>query len=160
MTRVAIGMKRGLVRRAAGLLLFALAFMALLSPVGAAPRRDRALEAQLMAHITELASDAYQGREPGTEGEAKTLRYLGRQWFDIGLVSGTNDPANEWFAPVMLLERQPAVSTASFSRRGRPQHTPANTVIVLTSGQRSLIRDAPTASESVHFGGRSRCNVT
>ena len=48
-------------------------------PASGAPRRDRALEAQLLAHITELASDAYQGREPGTEGEAKTLRYLGKQ---------------------------------------------------------------------------------
>ncbi len=113
------------------------------APVDAAPRRDRALEGQLMAHITELASDAYQGRQPGTEGEAKTLRYLGKQWFDIGLVSGTNEPGNEWFAPVALIERSPALSSARFSRHGRPQYTPAEAVLVLTSGRRSLIRDAP-----------------
>lgn len=109
----------------------------------AAPRRDRQLEAQLMAHISVLASDEYQGREPGTEGEAKTLRYLGKQWFDIGLVSGTNDPGNEWFAPVMLIERLPAVSSGRFSRRGRPQYIPADAVLVLTSGKRSLVKDAP-----------------
>ena len=109
----------------------------------AAPRRDTALEAQLMAHIRELASDAYEGREPGTEGEAKTLRYLGKQWFDIGLVSGTNDPGNDWFAPVTLIERLPALSSARFTRRGRAQYTPADAVIVLTSGKRSLISDAP-----------------
>ena len=85
----------------------------------------------MMAHIAELASDAYQGRQPGTEGEAKTLRYLGKQWFDIGLVSGTNDPGNEWFAPVALIERSPALSSARFTRRGRPQHTPADAVLVL-----------------------------
>jgi hypothetical protein len=112
-------------------------------PIVAAPKRDRALEAQLMAHISELASDAYEGREPGTEGEAKTLRYLGKQWFDIGLVSGTNDPGNEWFAPVGLIERTPSFSSARFTRRGRPQYAPADAVLVLTSGSRSLLRDAP-----------------
>jgi len=112
-------------------------------PIAAAPKRDRALEAQLMAHIAELASDAYEGREPGTEGEAKTLRYLGKQWFDVGLVSGTNDPSNEWFAPVGLIERTPSFSSARFTRRGRPQYAPADAVLVLTSGSRSLLRDAP-----------------
>ena len=65
-------------------------------PVSAAPppKRDKALEATLLDHIRVLASDEFEGREPGTEGEAKTLRYLGRQWFDIGLVSGTNDPGH------------------------------------------------------------------
>ena len=109
----------------------------------AAPRRDRQLEAQMMAHIAVLASDEYQGREPGTEGEAKTLRYLGKQWFDIGLVSGTNDPGNDWFAPVTLIERLPAISTGRFSRRGRPQYVPADALLVLTSGKRSLVKDAP-----------------
>ena len=109
----------------------------------AAPRRDRQLEAQMMAHISVLASDEYQGREPGTEGEAKTLRYLGKQWFDIGLVSGTNDPGNDWFAPVTLIERLPAVSFGRFSRRGRPQYVPADALLVLTSGKRSLVKDAP-----------------
>jgi hypothetical protein len=129
---------RGLARLA-GLLLALLSVL----PAEATPRRDRALEAQLMAHITELASDAYEGREPGTEGEARTLRYLGRQWYDMGLVSGTNDPANEWFAPVTVIEREPAQWSARFSRRGRPQHTPADAVVVLTSGKRGLIREAP-----------------
>ncbi len=128
--------------RACAVLSLLLALLAVL-PAHAAPKPDRALEQQLMAHISELASDAYQGRQPGTEGEARTLRYLGKQWFDIGLVSGTNDPGNEWFAPVALIERSPALSSARFSRRGRPQYTPAEAVLVLTSGNRSLIRDAP-----------------
>ena len=109
----------------------------------AAPRRDKALEAQLLAHITELASDAYEGREPGTEGEAKTLRYLGKQWFDIGLVSGTNDPGHAWFAPVTLVARQPHGSAAKFNRKGRRVYVPAGSVLILTSGKRSLIENAP-----------------
>ena len=75
-------------------------------PALSAPR-EAPLEARLRAHVEVLASDDFEGREPGTEGEAKTLRYLGKQWFDIGLVSGTNDPGNEWFAPVTLVARMP-----------------------------------------------------
>jgi hypothetical protein len=109
----------------------------------AAPRRDAVLEAELMDHIRVLASDEFEGREPGTEGEAKTLRYLAKEWFDIGLVSGTNDPGNEWFAPVTLTAREPASSSAVFARKGRRQYVPRDAVLMLTSGRRSLVRDAP-----------------
>jgi len=113
------------------------------APAGAAPRRDRALEAQLRAHIDVLASDAFEGREPGTEGEAKTLRYLARQWFDIGLASGTNSPGNDWFVPIELVAREPAASTAQFTRRGRHFFMTPAEGLVLTSGKRALLRDAP-----------------
>ncbi|GGB91691.1 M28-family zinc peptidase [Novosphingobium endophyticum] len=120
-------------------------------PVSAATRGDREIAAQLLAHITVLASDEFGGREPGTEGEAKTLRYLGRQWYEIGLVSGTNDPGNEWFMPVTLVAREPAGSTARFLRKGfRTVMSPQN-VLVLTSGKRSLVRNAPLL-----FVGRAR----
>ncbi len=109
----------------------------------AASRRDRGMEKRLFGHIEELASDEYEGREPGTDGEAKTLKYLGKVWFKIGLVSGTNDPGNEWFAPVTLVAREPATTTALFKRRGRTITVPDEEVLVLTSGKRSLVRDAP-----------------
>ncbi len=105
--------------------------------------QDSALEAQLRAHIDELASDAYEGREPGTAGEAKTLRYLGRQWFDIGLVSGTNIPGSDWFVPVTLVAREPAGSVSQFSRKGRRLPLPSGEALMLTSGNRSLVRNAP-----------------
>lgn len=124
-----------------------LAAACLLLPVtagsAAAPRRDKVLEAQLRAHIEVLASDEFDGREPGTDGEAKTLRYLGKHWFDMGLVSGTNDPGNEWFAPVTLVAREPAASAAQFTRRGRRVIGTPDMVLLLTSGRRSLVRDAP-----------------
>lgn len=115
-----------------------------ISPLAAASRKaERALEQRLRQQIAILASDDFAGREPGTEGEAKTLRYLGREWFDIGLVSGTNDPSNEWFAPVTLVAREPATSSAEFFRKGSMRPVVPEQVLVLTSGPRGLLRQAP-----------------
>ena len=79
-----------------------------------------------------------QGREPGTEGEAKTLKYLGRDsGFPCGpAISGTNDPGNEWFAPVTLVAREPASSSKAAvhcPRRGKVIAVPADAVLLLTS---------------------------
>lgn len=125
------------------LAVLAMAFMPLSLEASSATRTTQALQTQMMAHIQVLASDDFQGREPGTEGEAKTLRYLANQWADIGLLSGTNTPGNEWFAPVTLVERQPALSSAQFNRKGRRLYLPANDILVLTSGPRTLLRSAP-----------------
>jgi Peptidase family M28 len=139
-------MNRGIARLAGKAALsgavLACAMLACAAPSFAA-RADRELEQRLRAHIEVLASDAFEGRQPGTEGEAKTLRYLGKQWFQIGLVSGTNDPSHEWFAPVTLIARAPSAHTAQFTRRGRAAHVPSDQVLVLTSGKRSMVREAP-----------------
>ncbi len=121
----------------------ALLALAPLAQAAPAPKRDKALEAQLLEHIRILASDEFEGREPGTEGEAKTLRYVGKQWFDIGLISGTNDPGHPWFAPVSLVAREPAASAAVFLRKGKRLYAPAGSVMMLTSGKRALVDDAP-----------------
>jgi hypothetical protein len=107
------------------------------------PAGERGLEAQLLEDITTLASDDFAGREPGTDGEAKTLRWLGRQWFDAGLVSGTNDPGHPWFAPVALVAREPVGSALQFWRHGRQVLVEPGTALVLTSGRRSLLEGAP-----------------
>lgn len=133
----------------AGLGAFIAAFLAP-AALQAAPRRDKALEDALLAHIKVLASDEFGGRRPGTDGEAKTLRYIGRQFFDIGLVSGTNDPGNPWFAPVIVVGREPVSGTAKFSRAGRPVPLPPGQILAFTSGKRSLVRSAP-----VLFVGRN-----
>ena len=137
----------GLVERlakVAGLASLGVMLLAASVSVQARPSRaDRELEARLRSHIETLASDDFDGREPGTEGEAKTLRYLGRQWYDIGLVSGTNDPGNQWFAPVTLVAREPAASSAQFMRKGYRTPISPDDVLVLTSGKRSLVRNAP-----------------
>lgn len=121
----------------------------------AGPHRDKAavdkpLEDQLLATMKILASDDFMGREPGTEGEARTLRWLGKAWFDIGLVSGTNDPGHPWFAPVTLVARAPASSTAQIFYKGRLLALGSGSALMLTSGRRSLVRAAP-----LYFVGRN-----
>ncbi len=132
--------------RAAWLLI--VAFVAACAPVPPAstprPPRDRAaIEAALAKHIGILASDDFGGRQPGTEGEAKTLRYLAREWQAAGLESGTNDPANPWYAPVELSRSLPAKSSVRFYRGGRPVALPDDAAAVFASGTRGLVERAP-----------------
>ncbi len=117
--------------------------LAALVPTSADAKPDKALQDQLLAHIRILASDDFAGREPGTDGETKTLRYIGKQLFDMGLVSGTNDPSHPWYAPVKLVAREPAASTAQFMRRGRALPLAQGEVLMLTSGRRALVQGAP-----------------
>lgn len=117
-----------------------------LDPLAAASRQEKALaetRAQLLSHISVLASDDFEGREPGTDGESKTLRYIGKQFFDLGLVSGTNDPGHPWFAPVTVLGREPATSRATFNRKGKRVFVLQQDVLVYTSGKRALVENAP-----------------
>ncbi len=102
-----------------------------------------ALERAMATHIEILASDEYEGRRPGTEGEAKTLRYLANAWQVAGLESGTNDPANPWFAPVELTLTTPAASRMEFRRDGRRMAVPDDAVALFTSGTRDLVERAP-----------------
>src|SRR5437868_825231 len=67
-------------------LLFAFAMLAtvptsMANPRPAAPAID---PARLSAHVRILASDAFEGRGPGTPGEERTLAYLTEQFRAIG----------------------------------------------------------------------------
>ncbi|MFN4114387.1 MAG: M28 family peptidase [Sphingomonadaceae bacterium] len=103
----------------------------------------RAMEAALLRHIEVLASDEFEGRRPGTEGEAKTLRYLAREWQAIGLESGTNDPANPWYAPVDLVMALPSDGEVSFTSSGKSVSLPGDAVTVFGTQRRDLVEAAP-----------------
>jgi hypothetical protein len=128
-----------------------LACVLALSAVPVMAKTDKALADQLLGHIKILASDDFAGREPGTEGETKTLRYIAKQLFDMGVSSGTNQPGHAWFAPVKLVGREPAGSVAQFFRRGRAVPIASGEVVMLTSGRRALVQGAPLL-----FVGRGR----
>ena len=71
----------------------------------------------LARHIRVLASDEYQGRMPGTEGEVLTTRYIVEQFQARGLEpAGAN---GGWFQPVPLVERSPGRHQVRWSANGR-----------------------------------------
>jgi hypothetical protein len=112
-------------------------------PGNVPPARLEAIEASLQRHIAVLASDEFEGRRPGTEGEAKTLRYLAREWQAIGLESGTNDPANPWYAPVDLTMATPATGRITFHSGRAALDLSPEAVTVLSWQARDLIERVP-----------------
>lgn len=62
-------------------------------------------EAALLGHIRTLASDAFEGRAPGTEGEARTVAYLEQQFRQLGLKPG--NPDGSYLQAVPLRGQQP-----------------------------------------------------
>jgi hypothetical protein len=123
------------------------------------PAERSAIETALAKHIAVLASDDFGGRQPGTDGEARTLRYLAREWQAAGLESGTNDPANPWFAPVELALRLPDKSAARFYRAGRPVPLPEGAAAVFTTGSRGLVERAPLVFVGLEGHGLDRSEV-
>lgn len=101
------------------------------------------VEKALSRHIATLASDEFEGRRPGTEGEVKTLGYLAAEWQAIGLESGTNDPSNPWYAPVDLVMTMPAAGAVSFTSAGRTVTLPKGAVTVFGTQRRDLVAEAP-----------------
>ncbi|HKR25371.1 MAG TPA: M28 family peptidase, partial [Allosphingosinicella sp.] len=87
-------------------------------PLAAQPPAAPVAAADLMRHIRVLASDDFQGRAPGTEGETRTVNYIVEQLRARGL-----EPAGEngtWFQGVPLVERVTETIQASFTANGRP----------------------------------------
>ena len=73
--------------------------------------------ADMMRHIERLASDEFQGRAPGTEGERLTINYIAEQ-----LAARGAEPAGEggtWFQPVRLVERRPGPRHPALDGAGR-----------------------------------------
>ncbi|HRF16459.1 MAG TPA: peptidase M20, partial [Bacteroidia bacterium] len=53
---------------------------------------DAELKSNLKQHISILASDKFEGREPGTKGERLSYEYITQQFKNIGLQPlGSND---------------------------------------------------------------------
>lgn len=64
----------------------------------------------LLHHVTTLASDEYEGRQPGTAAEALTLQYLVAEFKRLGVAAG--GPGQSYLQPVPLAAIR---STAAFS---------------------------------------------
>lgn len=123
-----VTMRTALLSLAAALLLSACATQRTSAP--AAPPAAIS-PARLAEHVRTLASDAFEGRGPGTPGETKTVAYLSQQFAAAGLQPGGRN--GSWTQDVPLLQSdivgQP---TAAFTVGGRRQ--------ALTQGEQIAIR--------------------
>ncbi len=104
----------------------ALCFLALLLAVPATAGDDAFLPAwetitgaDLARHVEILASDAFEGREPGTPGEEATLEYLVKAFTRMGVAPGNGD---SYLQEVPLVETR-RDGTPSFSIRDRGEDT-------------------------------------
>jgi len=75
-------------------------------------------ERDIREHIAILASDDFEGRNPGTAGEEKTVNYIANRWKDAGLQPASR--GGDWFDAVPLVSYKPVKSEVRFERKGRP----------------------------------------
>jgi Peptidase family M28/PA domain len=81
---------------------FPFAFAQTSDPENFAPiRADRILQ-----HIRTLASDDFEGRGPGSDGETKTIQYLVQQFRSFGLQPGNPDGTYLQRVPISILRPQ------------------------------------------------------
>src|SRR5690606_5833394 len=67
-------------------------------------------------HTTILASDAFAGRAPGTQGETLTIEYLRDYFKSLGLSPGNGD---DWYQSVPMVETTAAPVTAAVAVKGK-----------------------------------------
>jgi len=97
--------------------------------------------ADMMRHIDRLASDEFQGRAPGTEGERLTTAYIVEQFQARGL-----EPAGDngsWFQPVPLVERTPQRSEARWTANGRAIEFDQSEVLLIARDAIARVENAP-----------------
>ena len=71
--------------------------------------------AAVLAHVKALASDDFEGRAPGTSGEAKTVAYLTEQFRKLGLAPGNPDGTYVQKVPLAGITPTPAPLTLTQS---------------------------------------------
>ena len=75
----------------------------------------------LLAEVERLASDAFEGRAPGSEGETRTIEYLREQFSALGLAPG--NPDGTWVQNVPLVGITPAEGDTMRVSRGDDTRT-------------------------------------
>jgi len=124
-----------LIRAAAALALLICAPLAAQQP--AAPITP----ADMMRHIERLASDEFQGRAPGTEGERLTINYIAEQFRSRGLEpAGVGDG---WFQPVRLAERRAGSAETGWTANGAAIPFEGGEILLIGKEASETIADAP-----------------
>lgn len=128
------------------MLALASCLLAACATVPGGPRDYEAAQAALSQHIQTLASEAYGGREPGTEGGAKTEQYIVDSLQQSGFQPGAG--ADSWRQPVTLVRYSPRTASLELLR-GKTRVTMSGDQVLATGRPRSA-RELP--AEYVHVG--------
>lgn len=119
----------------------AVALVAIAAPAAHAKGGDAPItEADIAQHMRVLASDAFEGRAPGTAGEDRTIAYVVGEWAKAGLVAVPGS-ATPWLQPVPFVETQATGGAATFKANGQ--------VVALGDGVIVAGRDATVALANV-----------
>lgn len=116
-----------------------LAGLAICSPIIA--NAKGITEAELRGHIEILASDEYEGRKPGTEGEAKTVKYIAEQWVKAGLKPAAAD--GSWFEPVGLVQRGQGSAEYAFTAKARKLRIGSDEIVLIGRNAEYTKKDLP-----------------
>ena len=95
----------------------------------------------LRRHIAVLASDAFEGRAPATEGETRTINYIVEQLRARGL-----EPAGDggsWFQPVGIVVREARSHDVRWSANGRGLPFDQNQIVLQGRDAQARLADAP-----------------
>src|SRR5215213_1313785 len=120
--------------------LVALLLVLLAFPAAAEPVSPEALR----RHIDVLASDAFAGREPGTEGEEKAIAYIAGQMRASGLEPA--GPSNSWYQPLEVKKRRPGDQSSVWQVKGGKSERielGRDEVILLGRSARETLAKAP-----------------
>ena len=79
-------------------------------PAELKPALDSVNSDDLLRHIKELSSDAYEGRGPGTKGEELSVKYITEQFQKLGLKPGNPDGTFVQKVPLAGFTSQPEAS--------------------------------------------------
>ena len=138
----------------------AVALATIAPAVSAAPAAGDApiTETDLASHIKTLASDAFEGRAPGTEGEDRTIAYVVGEWAKAGLeaVPGSTTP---WLQGVPLVETTGTGGTATFRVNGQ-NVTLGDDSITLTGRDPSVsLANLPVVFVGYGLDGKGKVNA-
>ncbi|NIJ39210.1 hypothetical protein FHR22_003957 [Sphingopyxis panaciterrae] len=138
--------------------LAAIALAAFVAPVSVLAADAPVTEAELAGHIETLASDAFEGRAPGTAGEDRTIAYIVGEWAKAGL-EAVPDSVTPWLQPVPLVEVQPVSGTAKFKAGGRDIALGDGGVILTGRDTSVSLADVPAIFVGYGVDGAGKVNA-
>lgn len=123
--------------------------LVLAAPGIAAPITEQALA----RHIDVLASDAFQGRKPGTPGETKAVAYIAGAFQAAGLSAGAANGG--WYQPVGFVERTTAGASSRWTIAGKA--VPPVTEMILIGREAAVrVANAPVVFVGYGISGNGR----